>query len=253
MEKLSVKPPKTLEELSADIVTVKQPLVSVVIATYKQHTSLPIAVRSALNQTYPNVEVVVVPVLTDIPTVRALKQFREHPKVKVVPSVKANYVCQRNLGVSEAEGKWITMLDSDDYMLPGKVKADLMVAVKEKAYVVYSPLLQADSYFRVGSVINTEPFSYERLVKNCFITDSSLFLKALWAELGGFNSKWRECAFYDFWLRIAERYPDRIKLNPFPGVVYVQHPAQMHRTIDQAKHAWRRKAVAQQSLKRMRK
>lgn len=226
------------------------PLCSVIIATFRQWTSLPIAVRSALNQTYPNVEVIVVPVNSDAETLETIRHF---PTVKVFPSEKADYVHQRNLGVKNAKGTWISLLDSDDYYLPGKVRADLIVAEKEKAYVVYAPLLQADQYFRPIEIINTEKFSYEALLKNCFITDSSLFLKSMWTVFHGFDESKGEMAFYDFWLKTAESYPQKIKLNPFPGYVYVQHEAQMHRRWTSEERARQRAGVVQASLERLRR
>jgi len=221
--------------------------VSIIIATYKQHTSLPIAIRSAWNQTHPNVEVVVVPVKSDLETMKVLQFF---PGVKVVESDKADYVYQRSLGVLNSTGKWFSWFDSDDFLLPGKIRGDLIVALEEKAYVVYSPLLQADNHFRIIDFIKTEPFSYKALTKNCFITDSSLTLKAMFYEFG-LDETQRELAFYDFWLKIAEKYPQRIKLNPFPGVAYCQHDGQMHRQISREEHARRRRQVAVESLKRM--
>jgi len=228
----------------------ENPLISIVIATFRQHTSLPIAIRSAWNQTYPNVEIVVVPVKSDTETLNVLKLF---PIVKVVVSDVADYVHQRNLGVQNATGKWISLLDSDDYYLPSKVKADLMVALQQKAYVVYSPLLKADNYFRIIDFIKVEPFSYEALTKNCFITDGSLFLKGLFYEFGGFNEEKGDMAFYDFWLKTAEKYPDRIKLNSFPGIVYCQHDGQMSRQVPKPERDRRRMMVVAESLERMRR
>jgi glycosyltransferase involved in cell wall biosynthesis len=229
----------------------ENPLISIVIATFRQHTSLPIAIRSALNQTYPNIEVVVVPVKEDTETLKVLIDFVADVTVRI--SDVADYVHQRNLGVQNATGKWISLLDSDDYYLPSKVKADLMVALSEKAYVVYSPLLKADNYFRIIDFIKVEPFSYEALTKNCFITDGSLFLKGLFYEFGGFNEEKGDMAFYDFWLKTAEKYPDRIKLNSFPGIVYCQHDGQMSRQVPKPERDRRRMMVVAESLQRMEK
>ena len=236
----------------ANAVKGEAPLVSIVIATHKQHTSLPIAVRSALNQTYPNIEVVVVPVESDVETLKVLGVLLQQYNITVVNSPRANYVYQRALGVLNSRGKWFSWFDSDDYMLPAKVRADLMVALAEKAYVVYSPLLQADQYFRVCEMIHTEPFSYDALTKNCFITDSSLTLKNVFLEFGLDESK-GEMAFYNLWLHVAEKYPERIRLNPFPGIVYCQHDAQMHRKWSAQERAAQRKAVVDESLARTRR
>ena len=236
----------------ANAVKGEAPLVSIVIATYKQHTSLPIAVRSALNQTYPNIEVIVVPVETDFDTLKVLSVLEEKHEIQVVKSTRANYVYQRALGVLHSHGKWFSWFDSDDYMLPAKVRGDLMIAAAEKAYVVYSPLIAADQYFRPAEMIKTEPFSYDALTKNCFITDSSLTLKNMFLEFGLDESK-GEMAFYNLWLHVAEKYPERIRLNPFPGIVYCQHDAQMHRKWSAQERAAQRKVVVDESLARTRR
>lgn len=224
------------------------PLVSLVIATWHQHTSLPIAVRSALNQTYPNVEVIVVPVTSDKPTLRVVKDFLLD--VKVVFSDKADYVHQRKLGVLNSRGKWFKWVDSDDYLMPSAVASDMKVALQEKAYVVYSPLLMGDQHFNVIDFIKTEPFSYEALTKNCFITDSSLTLKTMFLEFGLDESK-GDMAFYELWLKIAEKYPSRIKMNKFPTLVYCQHDGQMSRQVPPEERARRRAMVVAESLKRI--
>jgi glycosyltransferase involved in cell wall biosynthesis len=240
------------EAMAREQAKAEAPLVSIVIATYKQHTSLPIAVRSALNQTYPNIEVIVVPVESDVETLHAIDVLAAHHEIRWVNSTRANYVYQRALGVLNSRGKWFSWFDSDDYMLPAKVRGDLMIAFAEKAYVVYSPLIAADQYFRPAEMIKTEPFSYNALTKNCFITDSSLTLRSMFLEFGLDESK-GEMAFYNFWLHIAEKYPERIRLNPFPGVVYCQHDTQMHRKWSAQERAAQRKAVVDESLARMRR
>ena len=228
----------------------ENPLVSIIIASFRQHTSLPLAIRSALNQTYPNVEVIVVPVKTDKPTLEALKEFVFD--VNIVYSDKADYVYQRKLGVQNSTGRWFKWLDSDDYLMPSAVQSDMAVALKEKAYVVYSPLLAGDQHFNVVDFIKTEPFSYEALTKNCFITDGSLTLKAMFHEFG-LDERKGDMAFYELWLRIAEKYPDRIKMNPYPTLVYCQHPDQMSRQVPKAERVRRRNMVVAESLQRMRK
>lgn len=233
----------------------ENPLVSVVIATYKQHTSLPITIRSALNQTYPHVEVVVVPVISDKETLKVLQglvaidTFLEN--MKIVVSDRADYVYQRGLGVLNSRGKWFKWVDSDDFLMPSAVQADMTVALQESAYVVYSTLLLGDQHFRVMDFIKTESFSYEALTKNCFITDSSLTAKSLFLEFGLDETK-GDMAFYDFWLKIAEKYPDHIKMNPFPGLVYCQHEGQMSHQVSKLERDRRRAAIVAESRERTR-
>jgi glycosyltransferase involved in cell wall biosynthesis len=99
------------------------------------------AVRSALTQTYPNVEVVVVVDGPDETTVAALKSQND-VRVRIVAlDENVGGSEARNIGVREAKGEYIALLDDDDEWLPEKLTKqveiihrsthlDLMVACK---------------------------------------------------------------------------------------------------------------------------
>jgi glycosyltransferase involved in cell wall biosynthesis len=107
------------------------PLVSVVIPTRNRPELVCSAVRSALNQSYRNLEVVVVVDGPDQATVEILEAFQE-PRLRIVAlpeNVGGSEA--RNIGVRSAEGEWIALLDDDDEWLPEKIDKQLaMVATK---------------------------------------------------------------------------------------------------------------------------
>lgn len=99
-----------------------QPLVSAVIPTRNRPELVCRAVRSALNQTYKNIEVVVVVDGPDRATIAALEALSE-PRVKVVAlSESVGGSEARNTGVRESKGKWIALLDDDDEWLEDKIR-----------------------------------------------------------------------------------------------------------------------------------
>jgi GT2 family glycosyltransferase len=106
---------------SPQALPIGQPTVSVVIATVGR-TSLVRAVRSALTQTAPPLEVLVVadggtPLPAALPA---------HPTVRVLhASGRAGPAGARMLGVREARGDLIAFLDDDDLWLPGKLAAQV--------------------------------------------------------------------------------------------------------------------------------
>jgi len=106
------------------------PLVSAVIPTRNRPELVCRAVRSALSQTYPNIEVVVVIDGVDPATSAALETIQDS-RLRVVPLEESFGGSQaRNIGVREARGEWIGLLDDDDEWLPTKIEKQMAVAAK---------------------------------------------------------------------------------------------------------------------------
>lgn len=106
------------------------PLITAVIPTRGRPDLVVRSVRSALNQTYPNVEAVVVVDGADPATVEALEALAE-PRLRVVALAEnAGGSEARNIGVRAARGTWVAMLDDDDEWLPTKL-ARQMAAVSD--------------------------------------------------------------------------------------------------------------------------
>jgi glycosyltransferase involved in cell wall biosynthesis len=106
------------------------PLVSAVIPTRNRPELVCRAVRSVSNQTYTNLEIVVVVDGPDAATVIALEALGE-PRLRVV-ELRENVGGSeaRNVGVREARGKWIAFLDDDDEWLPEKIKKQIEKALQ---------------------------------------------------------------------------------------------------------------------------
>lgn len=131
-----------------------RPLVSVVIPSYDRPVFVYRAVESVLDQTYPNVECIVVddhspdpvaPLLADLPTER-LAGFRV---VRHEENRGGN--AARNTGIEAATGDFVAFLDDDDRWLPEKLEKQ--VAAFERAGpdvgVVYTGAVVVDGEDRV--------------------------------------------------------------------------------------------------------
>lgn len=95
------------------------PMVSVVIPTYNREKLLPRAIDSILKQTYKDFEIIVVDDGSFDDTAKILKTYqRRYGKVKVVThEIKKGVSEARNSGNKIALGKYIALIDSDDYAL----------------------------------------------------------------------------------------------------------------------------------------
>ena len=210
--------------------------VSVVISTYNRFKFLQNAIKSVKNQTYKNVEIIVV---NDGSTE---KEYYTHDwkDVKIIhlptnsrvlfgyPS--SGYV--KNVGVDASTGNYIAYLDEDDIFLPRKIELQ-MKAMKETGFKmcstdgyigfgVYDPtktykLYNAEHYYQdiqnifrgKGSSLmeNGFPKIWDRIfmsVHNCMICSSVIVEKNLLNEVGRMRYLQIAKEDYDCWLRCLQ-------------------------------------------------
>jgi glycosyltransferase involved in cell wall biosynthesis len=94
-------------------------MVSVIIPTYNAAAFVASAVQSVLDQTWPNVEVIVVDDGSTDDTARVLEPFRG--RITYIATENRGPAHARNVGMRAAGGKYIAFLDADDLYLPHKL------------------------------------------------------------------------------------------------------------------------------------
>jgi glycosyltransferase involved in cell wall biosynthesis len=87
------------------------PLVSVIIPTYNRVNIVGNAIKSVLNQTYTNIELIVV---DDGSTDKTSELIENFPEVLYLKKTNGGQSSARNMGLKHAKGKYIASLDSDD-------------------------------------------------------------------------------------------------------------------------------------------
>lgn len=98
-------------------------LISIIIPVYNTEKTLARSIDSALAQTYPNCEIVIVDDGTpDGAGAIADDYALNHDNIRVVHKQNAGLAEARRSGVKEAKGKYLIHLDSDDTMLPDAVE-----------------------------------------------------------------------------------------------------------------------------------
>ncbi len=171
-------------------------MVSVIIPTYKRSDRLVLAVESVLNQTYSNIEIIVVDDNGDNQyrkeTELNLKKFTDNNQIKYVKHKENQGGCiARNTGILSAIGKYVTFLDDDDFYESRKIELQLDFFNK-------NPDLDAClcGMYRIDEFGNTiesrENFPRGTTLKetildgNCF-TSMLLIKKNVMDDLGGFS------------------------------------------------------------------
>ncbi len=101
------------------------PLISIIIPSYNAREYVREAVDSALAQTYPACEVIVVDDGSTDDTKSILDSYIQEKKIQYIYQGNKGLAGARNTGIRAAKGDFIAFLDSDDIFLPEKVAAQI--------------------------------------------------------------------------------------------------------------------------------
>lgn len=93
------------------------PLVSIVIPVFNTEAYVQEAVKSALAQTYRNIEVIVVDDGSVDRSLFLVQQIND-PRLRVFSQINQGACVARNRGIAESKGKYVKFLDSDDVLYP---------------------------------------------------------------------------------------------------------------------------------------
>jgi len=105
----------------------REPLVSVVIPTYNRADTIGAAVKSALDQTYPRLEIIIVDDGSVDGTAHLIRDLisdasTSRREIRYLYQSNMGQSRARNAGIAAARGEWIAFLDSDDLWLPDKIE-----------------------------------------------------------------------------------------------------------------------------------
>jgi len=184
---------------------------SVVIPAYNKANLTIKTVESVLGQTYGNVEVIVVDDGSTDDTKNKLQLFGD--RIHYIYKQNGGACSARNVGIKQATGEYIALIDCDDIFYPEKIAKSVECLEKKSDYgFVYT-----GAYFinRDGDVISEHGISdypasgwiASRLLLNDFICNSTVVIrKECFKKVGYFDEKIFMPADWDMWLRLSEKY-----------------------------------------------
>jgi amino acid adenylation domain-containing protein len=112
--------------------TPTDPLVSIVIPAYNAEKDIALAIRCAISQTYPQIEIIVVDDGSQDGTVQTAREILQSSckgRWSVLElGVNRGVSAARNAAVKQAKGEWIQFLDSDDAIAADKIEAQMKYA-----------------------------------------------------------------------------------------------------------------------------
>ena len=167
------------------------------------------AIESALNQSYPNIEVIVV---DDGSTKYNEKISPFLNKIRYIKKENGGTASALNIGIGNANGEYFTWLSADDIYDKFKVEKQLAFMQERQANISYGNyfLIDTDNQIissQAGIGMPTRIQFLEIMRKGCIINGCTVMLKMkLFEEIGIFDSSFPYTHDYDLWLRILPHY-----------------------------------------------
>ncbi|GAB4530274.1 MAG: hypothetical protein Tsb0014_12810 [Pleurocapsa sp.] len=110
--------------------------VSVIIPAYNSAEYISKAIESVLNQTYCNLEIIIVDDASTDATLEIIKSFQDK-RLKIIKNEhNLGVSAARNLALKQARGNWIALLDSDDWYASERLEKLLRIAWNKNADMV---------------------------------------------------------------------------------------------------------------------
>src|SRR6266478_2041530 len=218
MRRVKVDGPAVAQRKSAQTSASCVGLVSVIIPAYNASVTIERTLGSVVNQTYSNLEVLVVDDgSTDETALLVQRMADADPRIRLLQKPNGGLVSARNFGIAHASGEFIAPIDADDLWHPEKIakQVRLMRERADRCGLVYCWSREIDAHDRL--LRDVSPCSlrgnvYAALIIRNFVSSGApLVRKRCVEEVGGYDATLLArgadcCADVKFNLDIAERF-----------------------------------------------
>jgi len=188
-------------------------LVSVIIPTYNRKDLLKRALNSVLNQTYENMEILVIDDASSEDIESVIKEFEDNRIRYIQHSNNRGAPAARNTGIKKSTGEYIAFLDSDDQWMPAKIEIQ-MEAMKQSSSdtgVIYcsnyskyeetSCLREPKLDIREGNIYQDLLSGWMGILTSMILVDSDCF-----ESVGYFDIDLPSFQEYDLLVRMSKKY-----------------------------------------------
>jgi len=186
------------------------PLVSVIIATYNREEYIKRAIESVFNQTYKNIELIVIDDGSTDGTKNVVLPYLNNPRFKYCFQKNEGVSMARNKGIKDfSSGKYIAILDSDDMWCDrDKISKQVDFMEKNKDYVLVGGgaiKMDAEGQDVLKYLFPEKDKDIRKiiLINNPFVNVSALYRKDVWEKAGGYSKEFDGVEDWELWLRLG--------------------------------------------------
>ena len=209
------------ERLSAQATpgTVDGPLVSVIMPVYRADANTAVAIRSVLEQTWKNLELIIVDDGSPQQHRAALSRLaQQDSRIKLIhcTSNRGAYTA-RNIGLNAARGEFVTCHDADDWSHPQKIEVQAGNLVRNPERIAnLSNLLRVDADLEVRHRSPAQTLAHKALISLMFRRPEVM------ARIGYWDSV-RKMGDAEFLFRMEAAFDTKIEVVCDPPLYYALH------------------------------
>jgi glycosyltransferase involved in cell wall biosynthesis len=204
--------------------------VSVIIPAWNRAREVCRAIDSALAQTLPPLEVIVVDDGSTDETPEVLARYGD--RIRVVRQDNQGVAAARNAGIAAARGDLLAFLDSDDAWLPRKLELQAArIETDPGLGLVHCGVEFEGTTIHLDGMEGSVASEILRLDRTVILAHGSgvMVPRRVAEEVGGFDARMRVSEDWDFCYRVATRY--RVGFVAEPLVLVARHATGLHNDI----------------------
>lgn len=200
----------------------RRPLISVVVASYNHQAYVQECLRSVLSQDVPDLEIIVTDDGSSDQTAEQVRALHD-PRIalKVLPQNRGACIAL-NDAILRARGRYIAVLNSDDYFLPGKLRLQLHhlqdhpevaavfglpAFINEQGQVFDDPAHRDRHAFQAGQRSRHQWLRHFFDEGNALCHPTVLIRREVYQRLGLYDPRLAQVPDLDMWIRLASHYP----------------------------------------------
>jgi glycosyltransferase involved in cell wall biosynthesis len=186
-----------------------QPNISIITPNYNSSSYISQTIESVLQQTYPHWEMIIIDDCSTDDSINIIEKYMyQDPRIKLIKLEKnSGPVTARNRGITQAQGRYLTFIDSDDLWLENFLETSITMLQDQKIEFTFSSYKRHDEQMRplLNDFIVPHKASYYDILKTCSISN----LTAMY-DTSRIGKQYLEDAVredYVYWLKILKKVP----------------------------------------------
>lgn len=180
--------------------------VSVITTFHNSKNTIKQAVESILNQTYHDLEYVLVNDGSDDNSVQIVRGISDK-RIRLIEPGNVGRAAALNVGLESSVGEYVAILDADDIAIPTRLSSQVneLDSNNSVSLVCANAILIDENDSRIGKT--TFPVNHEELVKsllhlNPFPHSSVMYRRKYADQVGGYNIRCEKSIDYNFYLEL---------------------------------------------------
>lgn len=158
----------------------QEKLISVIIPFYNEKDYFEDCFLSVINQTYKNLEIIIVNDGSDKYFEEKLKNLhiKYSETVRVFHQQNKGVSSARNFGIKQSKGEYIAFIDADDVWLPFKLEHQVEQMRRLNSKFLHGSYLIIDENEKYVGTFKAENLNYKKLIKSCDVGLSTVIIKS---------------------------------------------------------------------------